>query len=61
MLVHGCATGPVPLNLTALLPALTLLLNTAMDLAAGDPVAHIQGDAGLSPADVCLVLTAMKV
>ncbi len=41
MLVHGCATGPVPMNLTAFVPVSTLLLNANADLSTEDPVVSL--------------------
>jgi hypothetical protein len=38
MLVHGCSTGAVSLNLTGLVPTATLLLSTTMDVSAADAV-----------------------
>lgn len=38
MLVHGCATGPVSLDLTAYLPMAALLLGANADISTADPV-----------------------
>ncbi len=42
MLVHGCATGHVSLDLTVLVPSATQLLNTSMDVSVEDPAVSDQ-------------------
>eukprot|EP01034_Spumella_vulgaris_P021701 gene21701-27752_t len=61
MLVHGCSTGAVALNLTIFVPMVTLLLSTAMDVSAADAVCRIESEQGVSPVDVCLVVSQLKL
>eukprot|EP01032_Pedospumella_encystans_P023420 gene23420-26512_t len=60
MLRCGCSSGFAALNFTQFLPTLQTLLSASAEVNTKDPVSFIEGDAGLSPVDLVLVISKLK-
>lgn len=61
MLRVGCSTGPVQLDLTVFIPTLLATLSLTLSLAPHDTKCTIANEQGVSPADLCLVSSNLKL
>lgn len=61
MLSIGCSSGPVQLDLSSFLPVLQAILSLNFNLSAQDPKSAIANAQGVSPTDLCLVASQLKL
>ena len=61
MLSIGCSGGPTQLNLSSFVPLLQAVLSLTFSLSSQDPKCTIANDHGVSPADICLISSQLKL